>query len=130
MIAKLSAHEISMEEMLMIREVLSVFRIMVDSQPLLMTERSIKSLPAELYGCLSTDRMDDNTWSAIAEAAMLGMEILLKMGSELETCDVKQFKELLQKWVFKMKHLLRMEPQGNMRDELEFLAAELAHLSI
>ena len=43
---KLSMREVSEETMIMIREICSVFRIMVDSQPLLITERAMTSFPS------------------------------------------------------------------------------------
>ena len=123
---KLSMREVSEETMIMIREICSVFRIMVDSQLLLMTERTIISFPEELYGCLTTDRVDEITWDARTEATLLGLEILLKMAEQEGSYD----RQLLQKWLAKVKLLIRMQKNGDTREDLEFLAASLEKLSI
>ena len=112
--------------MMMIREICSVFRIMVDSQSLLITERTITSFPAELYGYLTTDRVDEPTWDARTEAALLALEILLKMAEQGGNCD----RLLIQKWLVKVKLLIRMQKRGETREDLEFLASSLENLSI
>ena len=123
---KLSSPDISEETMMMIREICSVFRIMVDSQSLLITERTITSFPAELYGYLTTDRVDELTWDARTEAALLALEILLKMAEQGGNCD----RLLIQKWLVKVKLLIRMQKRGETREDLEFLASSLENLSI
>ena len=122
---KLSARAISDETALLIREICSVFRILVDSQPLVITERIIRAFPAKVYDCFTTDNVDNTTWDARTEAALLVLEIILKM-AEQDEYD----RELTQKWYFKLRQLIRVQNEGQTREDLEYLAVALENLNI
>ena len=128
-IEKLSSSDVSGGTMVMIREICGLFRILVDSQPLILTERAITSFPTNLYDCFTMDRVGELTWDARTEAALLGLEILLKMAEERDSLD-RQFRELLLKWVVKIKQLIRLQTRPDVKEDLELLACALENLSI
>jgi len=122
---KLSTGDLSDEETLLVREICSVFRILVDSQALILTERAIRSFPANVYNSFTTDNVGGATWDARTEAALLVVEIILKM-AEQEEYD----RELTHKWYLKLRPLMRMQKAGETREDLEYLAAALKNLNI
>jgi hypothetical protein len=121
----LSNGDVSDEATLLIREICSVFRILVDSQPLIMTERAIESFPAKVYNSFTTDNVNYATWEARTEAALLVLEIILKM-AEQEEYD----RELTHKWCLRLRQLIRRQKEGETREDLEYLAAALENLNI
>ena len=121
----LSTGDVSDEATLLTREICSVIRILVDSQPLIMTERAIQSFPANVYNSFTTDNVSYATWEARTEAALLVLEIILKM-AEQEEYD----RELTHKWCLKLRQLIRRQKEGETREDLEYLAAALENLNI
>jgi hypothetical protein len=121
----LSTGDVSDEATLLVREICSVFRILVDSQPLIMTERAIQSFPANVYNSFTTDNVNYATWEARTEAALLVLEIILKM-AEQEEYDP----ELTHKWCLNLRQLIRRQKEGETREDLEYLAAALENLNI
>lgn len=122
---KLSTRDISAEATILIREICSVCRILVDSQPLILAERRIRTFPANVYDCFTTDNVDAVTWEARTEAALLVLEIILKM-AEQEEYD----RDLTRKWVLKLRTLVRMQKEGETREDLEYLGAALENLNL
>lgn len=123
------SEEVAEETMIMIREVCSVFRIMVESQPLLVAEQAIRSFPARVLERFTTDRVDEVTWEARTNAALLGLEILLKMADDVQLLDL-QMKELLRRWLIRIRKLTQVQRQQDTKEDLEFLAAALQNLNI
>ena len=119
--------KISDEAMLMVQELCNVFRILLGSQPLLLTEQTVKSFPLEVYNRLSVTVVDKITWAVRTEAAIFSLEILLKMGEE-QSFD-PQFRELLRKWAIKVRELIRLQNREDTLEDLQYLAAALEKLS-
>lgn len=123
---KLSTGDVSDEQStILIREICSVFRILVESQPLILTERRIRTFPENVYNCFTADNVDAATWEARTEAAVLVLEIILKM-AEQEEYD----RDLTHKWCLKLRTLVRMQKEGETREDLEYLASALGNLNI
>jgi len=128
-IRELASSRIPEESVVMIREVCNVFRILVESQPLLVAERCIKTFPGAVFASLSEEKVDEATWSARTEAALLGLEILLKMG---DSGDINngEVRELMRKWLEKVKVLIRLQKNQEVRQDLLSLAAALENMRI
>jgi len=122
----LESRQIPREEMLMIREIAAVFRIMVDEQPLLLTEKEIRQFPTTIIDALSSERVDENTWEARTDGALLGLDILLKVAQTDGTFD----RRILEKWRETTRLLTRVQQSQEMRQDLEFLASALEKMAL
>jgi len=122
----LESRETPREEMLMIREISAVFRIMVEEQPSLLTEKEIRQFPTTIIDSLSSERVDENTWDARTDGALLGLEILLKVAQTEGTFD----RRVLQKWRATVRLLVRVQQSQDMGQDLEFLSSALEKMAL
>jgi hypothetical protein len=122
----LPSREIPHEEMLMNREITGVFRIMIDEQPLLLTEKQIQQFPSAIVDHLSSERVDEDTWDARTDAALLGLEILLKIAEMDGTYDRRP----LEKWRGTIRLLMAIQRSHETKDDLEFLAGALENMAL
>jgi Neurochondrin len=127
-ITPLSSHDISTETTLMIREICSIFRILLESQPILLTYRPIRSFPTTIYPYFTFNRVDTSTWDARTEAAMLVLDILLKLATNEEI--ESSLTDIMRKWLSTIKRLIDVQRSDEMRGELEYLASALENLNI
>ena len=110
----------------MIREISAVFRIMVEEQPSLLTEKEIRQFPTTIIDSLSSERVDENTWDARTDGALLGLEILLKVAQTEGTFD----RRVLQKWRATVRLLVRVQQSQDMGQDLEFLSSALEKMAL
>lgn len=122
----MESRNISHEEMLMVREVTAVFTIVVDEQPLLLGDKEISEFPFSIVHNLSSERVDEDTWDARTDAALLGLEILLKVGETEGTFDRRGLDE----WRRVIQLLIRVQRNQETRQDLEFLASTFEKMAL
>lgn len=126
----LSSRTVTEEIMIMIREICNVFRVMVDSQPLMISEDQIRSFPQKLFDRLPKGTLDESTWEAQTEGALLSLEILLKIGESEDGNFDGRTRDLMGKWAVRVRDLIRRDGHGETKEDLIFLASALENLSI
>lgn len=116
------------EVMIMVREVCNVFRIMVDSQPLMISEKPIRSFPEKAYASFTPEKVEQARWEVQTKVSLLALEILLKIW-ESGVID-RQLRDSMRKWSVRVRELIRTEGHGDTKDDLMYLASALENLSI
>ena len=116
------------EVMIMVQEVCNVFRIMVDSQPLMISEKPIQSFPEKAYASFTPEKGEQVRWEVQTKVSLLALEILLRM-SESGVID-RQLRDSMRKWSVRVRELIRTEEHGDTKDDLMYLASALENLSI
>jgi hypothetical protein len=126
----LSLAAIETEIMVMLREICSVFRFMVETQPLMVSEDVVRSFPAKLFDRLPSGNIDDVTWEAQTEGALLSLEIMLKIAEHDQGHLDRQTQSLMERWALRIRELMRREGHSETKEDLAFLASALENLSI
>jgi hypothetical protein len=73
--------------------------------------------------------VDEYTWDACTGAAMLGLDIILKIATSEETLD-RQFLDVMRKWAVTIKTVIEAQKSEEIRQELEYLTTALEDLTI
>jgi len=117
------------EVLLMIKEICIVFRVLVQNQPLLMTQRSVRNLPEKLLDGIKLS--GEGVRCAVqTEASLLAMEILLNLVEREGEANVAKLKDLIRRWVVRGKELVKVQRGQDATDALLALVSSLEEFII
>jgi hypothetical protein len=126
-IDKLSSKKPLREEMVMTREICTMFRLLVEGQPLILTQPTITNFPSKVYDSFDVDdgENDEACWTARTEASLLTLEILYSTAEQDRDHPSGTLRKMIRMWSGRAKKLQRFQREEETRDSITDLASAL-----
>lgn len=124
---KLSSKKPSRGELVMAREICIVFKLLVEGQPLILTQPAVTNFPRTVYDSFSMDdgENDETCWAARTEASLLALEILYSMAKQEGDHPPRSLREMIRVWCGRAKRLERFQKEEEAKGSINDLASAL-----
>lgn len=110
--------------LVMVKEICIVFRILVQNQPLMMTQRSIRNFPEKMFGVFEVS-VEEVRCAAQTEAVFLALEILLNLVEAEGEESGRELRDIIGKWIVRGKELLRVQRDEDAKEAVLALVSSL-----
>jgi hypothetical protein len=113
----------------MVKEICIVFRILVQNQPLMMTQRSVQNLPARLLDAFEVSG-EEVKCAAQTEASLLALEILYNLAEDADSLETGSLRSLIVKWLPRGRDLVCKQRGEDAKEALIELLSSLEAFSL